>query len=183
MKSGDEAPVPAVFLDRDGTLMEEVDYCRDAALVRLLPGVREGLARLKEAGFCCVIITNQSGIARGLITVPEYESVHARLIELIGENLIDATYCCPDAPGKPSTCRKPAPGMILQAATDLGIDLPRSWMVGDKKSDVDCGKGAGVWTILVATGYGGDQTEADPDFKAAGFAEAVELVLAQSKSR
>jgi len=109
------ALAPAVFLDRDGTLMEEVDYCRDPAKVRLLPGVIAGLARLKAAGFRAVIITNQSGIGRGRITEVEYAAVHARLLALIGPGLIDATYYCPDAPDHPSTHRKPLPGMVHEA--------------------------------------------------------------------
>ncbi|MHA3770142.1 D-glycero-alpha-D-manno-heptose-1,7-bisphosphate 7-phosphatase [Verrucomicrobiota bacterium sgz303538] len=171
---------PAVFLDRDGTLMEEVEYCRDPEKVRLLPGVPEGLARLKEAGFRCIIITNQSGIGRGWITMPEYEAVHARLLELLNKGLIDATYFCPDAPGTPCECRKPAPGMVLSAARDLGLDLSRSWFVGDKDSDVGCGRNAGTRTILVQTGYGKNLGDTGADFVAEDFATAVERILRES---
>jgi D-glycero-D-manno-heptose 1,7-bisphosphate phosphatase len=168
---------PAVFLDRDGTLMEEVDYCRDPALVRLIPGVREGLAALKAAGFRCVIVTNQSGIGRGRITEPEYHAVHARLMELIGPGLIDATYYCPDVPNIPSECRKPAPGMILQAAKDHPLDLTRSWMIGDKESDIRCGRNAGTKTVLVATGYGATQGDTGADFTVSAFPDAVSIIL------
>lgn len=167
---------PAVFVDRDGTLMEEVDYCRDPAKVRLLPGVKEGLAALKAAGFLNVIITNQSGIGRGWITPEEYESVHARLLELLGKGLIDAAYHCPDAPGQPSTCRKPEPGMVLQAAQDLGIDLSRSWFVGDKASDIGCGRNAGTRTILVQTGYGAGESDAGADCVAPDFDAVVRTI-------
>lgn len=175
---------PAVFLDRDGTLMEEVDYCREPDKVRLLPGVLEGLAKLKAAGFRCVIITNQSGIGRGWIQMAEYEAVHARLMELLGAGLIDATYFCPDAPGTPCNCRKPAPGMILAAADDLNLDLSRSWMIGDKASDVGCGQNAGTRTILVQTGYGKNEGNTGADFVARDFATAVEVILgARAKGR
>jgi D-glycero-D-manno-heptose 1,7-bisphosphate phosphatase len=168
---------PAVFLDRDGTLMEEVEYCRDPEKVRLLPGINEGLARLKEAGFKCVIITNQSGIGRGWISKAEYEAVHTRLIELLPADLIDATYFCPDAPGTPSDCRKPAPGMVLAAERDLSLDLKRSWFVGDKASDVGCGRNAHVRTIMVQTGYGAAEGDTGADFVAKDFAAAVEIIL------
>jgi D-glycero-D-manno-heptose 1,7-bisphosphate phosphatase len=168
---------PAVFLDRDGTLMEEVDYCREPEKVRLLPGVPEGLAKLKAAGFPCVIITNQSGIGRGRIKMAEYEAVHARLLELLGSGLIAATYFCPDAPGTSCECRKPAPGMVLAAAEDLKLDLSHSWMVGDKASDIGCGRNAGTRTILVQTGYGKKEGDTGADFVAPDFAAAVEMIL------
>lgn len=172
---------PAVFLDRDGTLMAEVDYCRDPALVRLLPGVREGLARLRQAGYRLVIITNQSGIGRGLITTAEYEAVHARLLELLGADLIDATYYCPDHPDQASDRRKPAPGMLLEAARDLGLDLSASYLIGDKASDLECARRAGARGVLVRTGYG--EAEAakvgdGSDFVAEDFAAAVEHIVA-----
>ena len=134
--------------------MEDVDYCRDPAKVRLLPGVPEALRRLKTAGFLNVIITNQSGIGRGWITPADYQAVHARLLELLGEGLIDATYFCPDRSDAPGPRRKPAPGMILEAARDLAIDLHHSWMIGDKAIDVQCGRNAGARSILVLTGLG-----------------------------
>jgi D-glycero-D-manno-heptose 1,7-bisphosphate phosphatase len=167
---------PAVFLDRDGTLMEEVEYCRDPEKVRLLPGVREGLARLKAAGYRNVIITNQSGIGRGWIREEEYHAVHARLLELLGRGLIEAAYYCPDAPEKASERRKPGCGMVLEAARDLALDLPRSWFIGDKESDVRCALHAGVRPILVQTGYGAGE-EAAGAIVAADFQEAVEAIL------
>jgi D-glycero-D-manno-heptose 1,7-bisphosphate phosphatase len=168
---------PAVFLDRDGTLMEEVDYCRDPARVRLLPGVAEGLRRLKAAGFVTVIVTNQSGIGRGWIAPEEYAAVQARLLELLGAGAVDATYFCPDAPGVESARRKPAPGMVLEAARDLGLDLPRSWMIGDKAIDVQCGRAAGVRPILVRTGYGASQSAEGAEWVAEDFARAVERIV------
>jgi D-glycero-D-manno-heptose 1,7-bisphosphate phosphatase len=173
---GASPPRPAVFLDRDGTLMEEVEYCRDPAKVRLIPGVREALQSLKAAGFLNVIITNQSGIGRGWISPAEYEAVHARLIELIGSELIDAVYFCPDVPGQPSDRRKPAPGMVLEAARDLEIDLSRSWFVGDKASDVMCGRSAGTKTILVETGYGAREV-CEADFRVADLTAASQAII------
>lgn len=167
----------AVFLDRDGTLMEEVDYCRDPEKVRLLPGVEEGLRRLRAAGFRLVIITNQSGIGRGWIAPEEYAAVQARLLELLGPGLVEATYFCPDAPGTASARRKPSPAMVLEAARDLGLDLAGSWFIGDKAIDVQCGRNAGVRAILVQTGYGARESGEGAACVARDFATAVELIL------
>jgi histidinol-phosphate phosphatase family protein len=165
----------AVFFDRDGTLMEEVHYCADPALVRVYTGVPEALAKLKAAGFYVFVVTNQSGIGRGLMTLEQYESVQREFLRQVGPGLIDASYFCPDAPGVPSTRRKPEPGMILEAAAAFAIELPRSWMVGDKSADIECGERAGTRTIQVATGYGLDQPCA-PDFHAKSAAEAVAII-------
>ena len=166
----------AVFFDRDGTLMEEVHFCGDPAKVKLYPGIPEALARLKQAGFRVFIVTNQSGIGRGLITELQYRAVQAELLHQLGEDLIDASYFCPDVPGLPSPRRKPAPGMVLEAAADFALDLPASWFIGDKSADVECGRRAGVHTILVRTGYGADQ-DCRPDFQAADAVEAIGIVL------
>jgi D-glycero-D-manno-heptose 1,7-bisphosphate phosphatase len=157
--------------------MEEVEYCREPEKVRLLPGVGEGLARLKAAGYVLVIVTNQSGIGRGWITRPEYEAVHLRLLSLLGTGLIDATYFCPDTPESATARRKPRPGMVLEAARDLSLALARSWMIGDKASDAHCGLEAGVRPILVQTGYGASQKAEAGTLVAKDFAAAVELIL------
>ncbi len=172
---------PAVFLDRDGTLMEEVHYCRDPEKVRLLPGVREGLACLKFAGYRLVIITNQSGIGRGLITPAEYAAVHARLLALLGPGLIDATYFCPEAPDQPTNRRKPAPGMLLEAARDLDLDLTNSWLIGDKTKDVECAQNAGARPILVQTGYGATEDPAGA-MVAKDFHSAASTILSHRTS-
>ncbi len=144
----------AVFFDRDGTLMREVAYCRDPSLVETPPGLREGLAKLRRAGFLRVIITNQSGIGRGWISQEEYAAVQAELMRQLGGE-IDACYMCPDLPDTPSIRRKPAPGMLIEAAEDLGINLAASSMVGDKAADLEAGFRAGVrGAFLVLTGYG-----------------------------
>jgi D-glycero-D-manno-heptose 1,7-bisphosphate phosphatase len=171
------ALAPAVFLDRDGTLIRNVDYINDPQDVEILPGVPEGLGRLNAAGFRCVIVTNQSGIARGRGTIEQYEAVEGRTLELIGPGLIAATYMCPDFGPR----RKPSPAMILEAARDLHLDLGRSFMIGDKASDVICGQRAGAKGIFIETGYELDEP-CEADFTAATFAAAVDWIL-ESHSR
>jgi D-glycero-D-manno-heptose 1,7-bisphosphate phosphatase len=166
----------AVFFDRDGTLMEEVHYCGDPARVRVFPGVPEALRQLKEAGFRTFVITNQSGIARGLIAEAQYHAVQEELLRQIGAGAIDAAYFCADPPGAPSTRRKPEPAMVLEAAAAYDIDLARSYFIGDKSADIECGRRAGTRTILVLTGYGADQ-DCRPDFTARDMTEAVQIVL------
>ena len=166
----------AVFFDRDGTLMEEAYYCGDPARVRVFPGVPEALRKLKEAGFRTFVITNQSGIGRGLITEAQYRAVQEELLRQLGAGLIDATYFCADPPDVPSTRRKPEPGMVLEAAAAYDIDLARSYFIGDKSADIECGRRAGTRTILVMTGYGAEQ-KCRADFTARDLGEAVEMVL------
>ena len=171
---------PAVFLDRDGTLMEEVNYCSDPAKVRVPADVPGALRGLKDAGYRLVIATNQSGIGRGYYTLGDYEAVQARLFALLGEGLIDATYFSPESPETPSPLRKPAPGMVFAAARDLGLDLARSWFVGDKAIDVQCGRAAGVRAILVQTGYGRNEDATGAEFVAKDFASAAAFILKTS---
>ena len=172
-------PVPAVFIDRDGTLMDEVHYCNDPSQVRLLPGVIEALLALRQAGYRTILVTNQSGLARGLISLEQYERVHSRLMELLGGSLLDASYMCGDPPDTPSLRRKPAPGMLLEAAAEWGLDLPRSWMIGDKAIDVACGNHAGVPGILVLTGHGRAQDATGATHVAENFAQAVRWLLGE----
>jgi D-glycero-D-manno-heptose 1,7-bisphosphate phosphatase len=168
---------PAVFFDRDGTLIGDVHYCKDPALVRAAPGAIECLRRVRAAGFRTVIITNQSGIGRGIISAAEYAAVHARTLEVLGAELIDATYFCPDAPDHASSHRKPEPGMVLDAARDLHLDLSRSWFVGDKAVDIECGRRAGTRTVLVLTGQGTRSDGALADSIANDLAGAVDFIL------
>jgi D-glycero-D-manno-heptose 1,7-bisphosphate phosphatase len=169
----------AVFFDRDGTLMEDTGYCSDPAEVRLYPGVREALAKLREAGFELFIVTNQSGIGRGYFTEAQYLAVQEEFLRQLGAELIRASYFCPDAPGVASTRRKPEPGMVLEAATQFGIDLARSFFVGDKCADVECGRRAGTKSILVRTGYGAE-SKCEADFVAADAVAAADIILRQS---
>jgi D-glycero-D-manno-heptose 1,7-bisphosphate phosphatase len=166
----------AVLFDRDGVLMEEVHYCADPARVKAYTGAGEALRRIRAAGFHTFIVTNQSGIGRGLITEAQYRAVQEELLRQIGPGSIDAAYFCPDVPGTPSFRRKPAPGMALEAAAEYGLDLSRSFFVGDKSSDIECGRRAGMRTILVLTGYGAEQ-DCAPDFTARDLAEAADIIL------
>ena len=167
----------AVFFDRDGTLMEEVEYCADPAKVRVYPGVPEAVRKIKEGGFRTFITTNQSGIGRGGITEAQYLAVQDELLRQLGAEAIDAVYFCPDPPGTPSTRRKPEPGMLWEAAAAYDIDLARSFVIGDKSADIECGRRAGARTILVLTGYGARQ-RCRPDFTVDDLTQAVPLVLA-----
>jgi len=166
----------AVFFDRDGTLMVEVNYCSDPALVNVFPGVAEALDNLRSAKFAIVVVTNQSGIGRGLFSDEQYQAVHGEFLRQIGAGRIDASYYCPDVPGTPSDCRKPEPGMLLEAARDLDLDLKNCWMVGDKAADIECGQRVGARTILVRTGYGAEQ-RCTADLIASDAAEAVRMIL------
>ena len=169
---------PAVFLDRDGTLMEEVSYCRDPAQVQVFATVPAALRELKRAGFLLILVTNQSGIGRGLFSHADFEAVQAEFFRQLGDpRLIDAVYFAPEAPGAPSTRRKPAPGMLLEAAAQYHIDLSASWTIGDKLCDIEAGRAAGTRTILVLTGYGSLQPDCHPDFTVADLAAAVRMII------
>jgi D-glycero-D-manno-heptose 1,7-bisphosphate phosphatase len=171
----------AVFFDRDGTLMEEVEYCCDPAKVKVISGVPEAIGELKSAGYLAIIVSNQSGIGRGLFTEAQYAAVQQELLRQIGAGRIDASYFCPDAPGVPSLRRKPEPGMVLEAAAEFQIDLAASFLVGDKASDIGCGRRAGTHTILVRTGYGAalerDPAFVAPDYVANDAPEAIRWLL------
>ena len=169
--------VPGVFFDRDGTLMEEVHYCNDPSKVVMIPGSNRALRQLAERGFKRFIITNQSGIGRGIISIEQFEAVQAELMRQLGPNTIDAVYYCPALPNQRSLRRKPMPGMVYEASWQHGIDLSRSWFVGDKKADIGCGHSAGMQTILVETGYGKDELDAEADFITPDVAAAVRLIL------
>lgn len=157
--------------------MEEVHYCSDPEKVSLEPGVHEALRRLKAAGFKNIVITNQSGIGRGYMTEQQYRAVEAEVLRQIGPELLDATYFCPDAPGQPSTRRKPQIGMVLEAVADHDLDLSRSFFVGDKTSDIECGRNAGIRTILVQTGHAETSDTVSPDFIAKDVVAAVDIIL------
>ncbi len=142
---------PAVFLDRDGTIIEDVGYPRNPEQVNLLPGAPQALARLQRSGFRLVIVSNQSGVGRGIVTPAEAEAVHQRTLAELErrEVLIDGFHYCPHAPWEGCTCRKPAPTMLLRAAETLNISLRQSFMVGDKVSDIEAGRRAGCQTVLL----------------------------------
>jgi len=181
----------AVFLDRDGTINEEVGFIDDPEKLKLIPKAGEALKKLKDAGFLLVVVTNQSGIARGYITEEKLKEVHRRLRKLLSSYgvVLDGIYYCPHHPeGLPPyrencPCRKPAPGMILKAKEELGINISSSFVVGDKPEDIELGKKLGMKTVLVLTGFGkGSRKKLEekgilPDFVAEDVGEAVEFIL------
>ena len=187
---GRDGTRPAVFLDRDGTLIEHVHYLSDPALVRLVPGAAEALRRLRQAGFARVLVTNQSAIGRGMLTVDRLDEIHVELERQLAEagTSLDGIYFCPAAPaGEDRTVvecpdRKPGPGMLLAAAAEMGLDLAASWMVGDLISDVLAGLNAGCWSILVQSGQTrpsevATAAAADRALVAPDLAASVDLIL------
>jgi D-glycero-D-manno-heptose 1,7-bisphosphate phosphatase len=172
-----QALSPAVFFDRDGTLMEEAHYCHQAKDVHAIPGAATALQKLKAAGFKLVVLTNQSGIGRGYFTEAEFHVVEAELQRQLG-GVLDRTYFCPAAPEANDPRRKPSPAMAYEAAEDLGIDLSRSWMIGDRRIDLECGRRAGMRSILVMTGYGAAESQsASGEIVVKDVCEAAEYIL------
>ncbi|MBV8276862.1 MAG: HAD family hydrolase [Verrucomicrobia bacterium] len=174
----------AVFLDRDGTLMADPGYPSKPEQVRLLAGVKEGLVSLRSASFKLVIVTNQSGIGRGFFTETDFWAVQARLGALLGEDLLGATYFCPDHPENASDRRKPAPGMLFEAARDLDVSLEDSFMIGDKESDIEAGLNAGVKACVWITEVNNERFADRQNVRVArDFKTAVELILASSRTK
>ena len=171
----------AVFIDRDGTIIEDADYCSHPKQVKVFPGVPQALRRLKSKGFKVIVVTNQSGIGRGFFTVDEYRSVESEVSRQLGHRLIDATYFCPDLPGQQPSHRKPSPGMILQAKEEYQIDLARSFFIGDKEIDVECGRNAGVRTIRVRTGFDKMTDGSCADWVAEDLPAAAEIIVKATK--
>jgi D-glycero-D-manno-heptose 1,7-bisphosphate phosphatase len=148
----------AIFLDRDGVIIENRDgYVLTWADVEFLPGALEALAKLKNRGYKLFIVTNQSAVGRGLLSFETANAINLQLMETIQARggQVDGIYMCPHAPEADCLCRKPRPGLLLQAATEHALDLSRSWMVGDAWSDLQAGVRAGAWKVgLVKTGRG-----------------------------
>ncbi len=147
----------AVFLDRDGTIIEEKEYLHDPDQVVLFPAAAAALKRLQDAGFKLIMVTNQSGVGRGYFTRADVEAVNARLLELLEPDGVrfEKIYLAPEAPDQPSRGRKPSPQFLFDARDELGVALAQSFMIGDKLSDLECGWNAGVkQCLLVRTGYG-----------------------------
>lgn len=172
---------PAVFFDRDGTLIHEVHYCASPEQVQVFDGAVEALQRLSAAGYVLVMVTNQSGIGRKYFTHEDYELVHTEVLRQLAPAEIAATYYDASTPDAPSERRKPSPQMIEEAREELGLDLSRSWMVGDKTSDVDCGKNAGLRTVLVETGHGVDHRDCGADAVVADVVSAVDFILQEER--
>src|SRR5215471_17140080 len=151
----------AVFMDRDGTISEEIGYMYHAGLYQPFPWTGPAIRKINESGMKAVLITNQSGIGRGYFSESTVDEVHAVLkAELARHNaLLDAIYVCPHHPDAGCDCRKPNPGMLLRAGKDMQIDLNRSYVVGDKYVDIELGHRVGATSILVLTGYGPEEHE------------------------
>jgi len=186
--------VQAVFLDKDGTLVENIPYNVDPTLIRLTKGADEGLRRLHAAGYQIVVISNQSGVARGFFEEGALRAVESRVTELLDELGVPLAgfYYCPHHPegsvpgyAVRCACRKPAPGLILRAAEELGINRSRSWIVGDLLDDVEAGRLADCETILLDRGWKAGQIvplERRPHHVVADLAEAAGLVAGSDRS-
>ncbi|HKN88420.1 MAG TPA: HAD family hydrolase [Nitrospiraceae bacterium] len=181
----------AVFLDKDGTLIEDVPYNCDGRLIRLMPGVGDGLRRLQAAGYTLIVVSNQPGVAHGFFSTDALGQVETTLGAILeGERVrLDGFYYCPHHPegrvpayATACDCRKPSPGLLIQAASDYAIELHASWMIGDILHDVEAGRRAGCRTILIDNGH---ETEWHlgayrcPDATAADLASAADIILAQ----
>jgi D-glycero-D-manno-heptose 1,7-bisphosphate phosphatase len=175
-----------VFLDRDGTLVEDHGYTHRLEDYALLPGVPEGLRRLAQAGFALAIVTNQSGIGRGYYAEDDFHAFQRHLVaDLARRGLrIESTFFCPHLPEAACACRKPASGMLEQARRELGADLARSWVIGDHRSDVELAARAGcAGAVLVLTGHGSEESAlvAAETLRAPDLPGAAELILARQE--
>lgn len=171
----------AVFLDRDGTLIEDVGYPRDPDRVRLLEGTPGALRRLAAAGLALVVVSNQSGVGRGLITPAEARAVDERFRSQLADQgvVLDGAKYCPHRPDEGCACRKPEPGMLLQAAAELNLDLPASYMIGDKETDIEAGRRAGCAATVLIAGPGARGHVTGADDIAGDMSEAATFVLAR----
>lgn len=175
----------AVFLDRDGVLnYNRSDHIKAPEELVPIPGAAAAVAALKRTGWAVVVVSNQSGLGRGLFDAAALEQITAKLcagLETAGGG-VDAIYYCPHAPGAGCDCRKPRPGLVFRAAREHGLDLARSYIVGDKSSDLECGRAAGLRTVLVETGLPEERPDpaaARPDHVACDLGEAVAWILQQ----
>jgi D-glycero-D-manno-heptose 1,7-bisphosphate phosphatase len=178
----------AVFLDRDGTIIEDKDYLSDPGQIVILPGAAAALRRLQDAGLKLFIVSNQSGIGRGYFTLADAEAVNARLCDLLAKEGVrfERIYLAPEAPDTPSRGRKPSPQFLFDARDEFGIELGASYIIGDKLIDLECGWNAGVRkAILVRTGYGAEVektlgAKCEDSVVANDLAGAVDWILGQS---
>jgi D-glycero-D-manno-heptose 1,7-bisphosphate phosphatase len=182
---------PAVFLDRDGTINEEMGYINHLSRFKLLPRVGAAICGLQGAGFKVVVVTNQSGAARGYFPISLVTEVHDYLKSLLAAEgaHLDGIYTCLHGPEEDCPCRKPRPHLLQQAARELDLDLSRSYLVGDRYKDIETAANAGVWGILALTGYGRGEYEylrhtapAQPVHLAADLAAAAQWILERGVS-
>ena len=187
----------AVFIDRDGTISEEVGYINHPSRFRLFPYAAAAIKQLNQNDWLAIVITNQAGVARGYFSEDMIQTVHAAMTSEIenGDARIDAVYYCAHHPlvGEPPyrydcDCRKPKPGLVSRAVADFDIDLGESWMVGDRYSDIELARNAGVRSMFVMSGYGRGEWEhqragwtEQPDLVAENLLEAVHLIVADGK--
>ena len=172
---------PAAFFDRDGTVIEEADYLHEPERIRILPNALEGMKRFQEMGYRIILITNQPGIGIGYYSKEDFYRVNRALLKSFSENgiLIDKIYFCPHSKSENCACRKPEQALVRRADEELNLDLSRSVMIGDKTSDIETGKRAGMRTVLVRTGFGGGDGEFDvrPDITAEDLMDAAKRIL------
>jgi D-glycero-D-manno-heptose 1,7-bisphosphate phosphatase len=174
----------AVFLDRDGTIMEDANYVGRVDRVVVIPVAPAGLKRLREAGYRLFVVTNQSGVGRGYFSCEAVDEIHAHLNEQFGRAGVtfDRYYVCPHHPEDNCDCRKPKPKFLKDAAREFDLDLRRCFMIGDRPSDILAGINAGTRTVLVLTGVGRDtleKHETRPDYVARDIGEAADWILGQ----
>jgi D-glycero-D-manno-heptose 1,7-bisphosphate phosphatase len=177
----DKKKQPAIFLDRDGTLVEEVNFLHRVEDLRFFDFTDEAVGLLKENGYLIVVVTNQSGIGRNIYDEAAMHGVHKKIQENLTHEL-DAFYFCPHLPDAGCLCRKPGVGMIEKALEEFDIDVEHSWMIGDKAIDVQAGKNAGMKTALVLTGYGEkelEKLEQIPDLIAENLLDAVKEIISE----
>lgn len=184
-----------VFIDRDGTVNEEVGYLDDLDRLRLIPGAARGIRLLNEAGLVTILVSNQSGVARGYFPESRVKEIHAGLARMLGAEgaRLDAIYYCPHHPdfGPPGlrvacNCRKPRTGMIARGVEEFGLDAARSYVLGDKLTDIACARAAGSIGVLVQTGYGRGERDSNPergpvvpDHEAADLLEAATWIISR----
>jgi histidinol-phosphate phosphatase family protein len=191
-------PARAVFLDRDGTINEEVNRVKHPGEFRLLPGVAAAIRRLNRSEFTVVVVTNQPVIARGDCSERDLRDIHNKMETELGRAgaFVDAIYYCPHHPHKgfagerpelkiDCSCRKPAPGLIADACRDMNLDLAHSWMIGDSVTDVQTAANAGIRSILLQTGHAGagDVGDCRPDYRFPTLADAADFLAAGQQAR
>jgi len=186
---------PAIFMDRDGTIIRETHFLSDIDELKILPGVASALKDLKQKGYLRLVVTNQSGVARGYFDMETVDYIHAEIRRRLKSRGADVEqfYVCPHHPDHPQSsdsqdsvcdCRKPSPGLVRAAAADWDIDLVKSWVIGDKAADIELARNVGCKAALVLTGYGKEAEQelkragTTPDLTVSNFAMAVEEIIA-----
>jgi len=186
LQTGQKRLPRAIFLDRDGTISVDIPYCSRVEDFQLLPDAPRAIASLATHGFLIVIVTNQSGIARGYLNHTTLKDIHDRMQSFVAScgGRVDAIYSCPHHPEDRCLCRKPLPGLLLEASSNLGIDLEHSYLIGDKETDIQAARAAGCRAILVASPPTGSterknirDDESDADFGARDLIEATKWIL------